>query len=69
MGGGEGYAGHVISTWGSGCGAALQRAEELGAKRLLGPVENAQAKLAVGHFADPEGHVVGVAGPAQPGTE
>ena len=42
--------------------AALQRAESLGGKRLLGP-EPKGAKFAVGQFVDPEGNVVGVAGP------
>jgi predicted enzyme related to lactoylglutathione lyase len=65
VGGGAGYDGHVIFYVGvPDVEAALQKAEGLGATRLLGPVVNAQAGLAVGHFADPDGHLVGVAGPA-----
>jgi predicted enzyme related to lactoylglutathione lyase len=43
--------------------AALAQAERLGGRRLLGP-EPAGGDFAVGRFADPEGNVVGVAGPA-----
>ena len=42
--------------------AALARAGRLGGRRLLGP-EPATGDFAVGRFADPEGNVVGVAGP------
>lgn len=41
--------------------AALARAEELGGTRRLGPVTSPNG-LVVGHFADPEGNLVGVAG-------
>jgi hypothetical protein len=41
--------------------AALQRAESLGGKRQMGP-ERAPTSLVVGHFTDPEGNLVGVAG-------
>jgi predicted enzyme related to lactoylglutathione lyase len=65
VGGGESYDGHVIFYVGvPDVEAALEQAESLGATRLLGPVVNHGASLAVGHFADPEGHLVGVAGPA-----
>ena len=43
--------------------AALQKAESLGGTRRLGP-ERAPTGLVVGHFTDPEGNVVGVAGTA-----
>ena len=43
--------------------AALATAQRLGGRRLLGP-EPAGADFSVGRFADPEGNVVGVAGPA-----
>lgn len=43
--------------------SALQQAESLGGKRLLGP-EPGAGDFAVGQFADPEGNVVGVAGPS-----
>lgn len=42
---------------------ALQRAERLGGTRLLGPVANPDGSVTVGHFTDPEGNLVGVAGP------
>jgi len=43
--------------------AALQKAESLGGKRRMGPVR-APSGLVVGHFTDPEGNLVGVAGTA-----
>jgi predicted enzyme related to lactoylglutathione lyase len=43
--------------------AALAQAERLGGRHLLGP-EPPGADFSVGRFADPEGNVVGVAGPA-----
>jgi predicted enzyme related to lactoylglutathione lyase len=42
---------------------ALREAERLGGRRLLGP-EPASGDFTVGRFADPEGNVVGVAGPS-----
>lgn len=42
---------------------ALRRAESLGGKRLLGP-EPRSGDFTVGQFADPQGTVVGVAGPS-----
>lgn len=42
---------------------ALHRAESLGGKRLMGP-EPRSGDFTVGHFADIEGNVVGVAGPS-----
>ena len=41
--------------------AALVRAERLGGKRVMGP-ERAPSGLVVGHFTDPEGNLIGVAG-------
>jgi uncharacterized protein len=41
--------------------AALQRAESLGGTRVLGPVTSPSG-LVVGHFTDPEGNLMGVAG-------
>ncbi|MBF8184985.1 glyoxalase [Nonomuraea sp. K274] len=43
--------------------AALREAESLGGRRLMGP-EPESGDFAVGRFADPEGNVVGVAGPS-----
>jgi predicted enzyme related to lactoylglutathione lyase len=65
IGGGAGYDGHAIFYVGvADVEAALQRAERLGGRRLLGPELNVEANLAIGHFTDPEGHLIGVAGPA-----
>ncbi|MFI6079544.1 VOC family protein [Streptomyces sp. NPDC051217] len=46
--------------------AALRKAESLGGTRLMGPEPErpAPGALVVGHFADPEGNVVGLAGTA-----
>jgi predicted enzyme related to lactoylglutathione lyase len=46
--------------------AALRTAERLGGTRLMGPEPEAGGDFAVGRFADPEGNVVGVAGPSSP---
>ena len=43
--------------------AALQRAEKLGGTRVMGPVTSPNG-LVVGHFTDPEGTLIGVAGVA-----
>ncbi len=42
-------------------GAALARAEELGGRRVMGPATSPNG-LVVGHFTDPEGNLIGVAG-------
>ena len=42
---------------------ALSKAESLGGKRLLGP-EPKSGDFTIGRFADPEGNVIGVAGPS-----
>ena len=44
-------------------GAALNRVEELGGSRLLGPAPTSGGQLVIGRFTDPEGNLVGVAGP------
>jgi hypothetical protein len=62
VGGGAGYEGHaVFYVWVPDVEAALAKAESLGGKRLMGP-ERAPSGLVVGHFSDPEGNLVGVAG-------
>jgi predicted enzyme related to lactoylglutathione lyase len=43
--------------------SALRKAEELGGSRELGPVPES-GDFTVGRFADPEGNVIGVAGPS-----
>jgi predicted enzyme related to lactoylglutathione lyase len=63
VGGGSGYENHVIFYIGvPDVGAALLKAERLGGKRRMGP-ERAPTGLVVGHFTDPEGNLIGVAGP------
>jgi uncharacterized protein len=65
VGGGPGYDGHVIFYVGvSDVEAALQRAESLGGKRVMGPDQAPGTSLVVGHFTDPEGHLIGLAGEA-----
>ena len=41
-------------------GAALDKAEELGGKRLFGPDEVPGMDLILGQFTDPEGHLIGL---------
>ncbi len=43
--------------------AALQQAERLGGTRVMGPATSPSG-VVVGHFTDPEGNLVGVAGGA-----
>jgi predicted enzyme related to lactoylglutathione lyase len=43
---------------------ALAEAQRLGGTRVLGPVRNEGGGVVVGHFIDPAGNLVGVAGPA-----
>lgn len=63
VGGGAGYQSHVIFYVGvPDVEAALRKAESLGGKRRMGP-ERAPSGLVVGHFTDPEGNLIGVAGP------
>lgn len=65
VGGGRGYDGHAIFYVGvPDVEAALQEAERLGGKRQMGPEQAPGTELVVGHFTDPEGHLIGVAGPA-----
>ena len=61
IGGGSGYESHALFYVGvPDVGVALQRAEELGGTRVMGPVTSPNG-LVVGHFTDPEGTLVGVA--------
>jgi hypothetical protein len=58
------YPGHAIFYVGvPNVEAALADAERLGGKRQMGP-ERAPTGLVVGHFTDPEGNLIGVAGTA-----
>jgi uncharacterized protein len=62
VGGGTSYNSHVIFYVGvPDVEAALQRAQHLGGTRQMGP-ERAPTGLVVGHFTDPEGNLIGVAG-------
>jgi predicted enzyme related to lactoylglutathione lyase len=63
VGGGSGYRPRVLCYVGvPDVEEALRRAENLGGTRLMGPERAAGTELVVGHFADPEGNLVGVAG-------
>jgi predicted enzyme related to lactoylglutathione lyase len=64
VGGGAGYPAHAMFYVGvADVEAALREAERLGGKRQLGP-ERAPTGLVIGHFTDPEGNLIGVAGTA-----
>jgi predicted enzyme related to lactoylglutathione lyase len=39
---------------------ALQNAERLGGKRVMGPATPPGAQVEIGQFTDPEGHLIGV---------
>jgi predicted enzyme related to lactoylglutathione lyase len=62
VGGGEAYEGRVLFYVSvPNVETALRKAESLGGKRQMGP-EGTPGTLVVGHFTDPEGHLIGVAG-------
>jgi len=62
IGGGEAYQNHAVFYVGvPDVEAALQRAERLGGTRIMGPARSPNG-LVVGHFTDPEGTLIGVAG-------
>lgn len=64
VGGGVGYDGHAIFYVGvPDVESARQEAERLGGTRIMGPVANPGGGVVVGHLTDPEGHLIGVAGP------
>ena len=65
VGGGETYTPQTVFYVGvPDVEAALAEAERLGGTRVFGPTAAPGRDLAVGHFTDPEGNLVGVAGPA-----
>jgi uncharacterized protein len=65
VGGGPGYDTHVIFYVGvPDVEAALRTAESLGGTRRMGPEHAPGGDLVVGHFTDPEGNLIGLAGPA-----
>ena len=64
VGGGSGHRPHVVFYVGvPDVGAALREAERLGGTRTMGPERVPGGALVVAHFADPEGNVIGLAGP------
>ena len=64
VGGGAQYENHAIFYVGvPNVSAALAKAETLGGKRVMGPSKNPNGILVVAHFRDPEGNIVGLAGP------
>lgn len=64
IGGGAGHASRAIFYVGvPDVEIALRDAERLGGTRLMGPTANPNGEVVVGHFADPEGNLIGVAGP------
>jgi predicted enzyme related to lactoylglutathione lyase len=65
IGGGSSFRSHALFYVGvPDVEAALQAAERLGGTRVLGPARNEAGGVVVGHFTDPAGNLVGVAGPA-----
>jgi predicted enzyme related to lactoylglutathione lyase len=57
----EGYEGHVtFYVEVPDIEAALQKAESLGGKRMMGPDSPPGSQVEIGMFSDPEGHLVGV---------
>ncbi|HEX4216544.1 MAG TPA: VOC family protein [Candidatus Dormibacteraeota bacterium] len=64
VGGGVGYASHTIFYVGvPDVEVALRHAESLGGTRSMGPVTSPGGNLVVAHFSDPEGNLIGLAGP------
>jgi uncharacterized protein len=64
IGGGSSYESHAVFYVGvQNVETALRRAVELGGTRVMGPATSPNG-LVVGHFADPEGTLIGVAGVA-----
>ena len=60
-GGPPGYDGHLTFYVAvEDCEAALQKAESLGGTRGMGPDEVPGMGIIIGHFTDPQGHLVGV---------
>ena len=67
IGGGAGFAAHAICYVGvEDVAATLAEVERLGGTVVLGPQCNEGGDVVVGHFRDPAGNLVGVAGPARP---
>lgn len=64
VGGGPGYHRRVLFYVGvPDVEAALRKAESLGGKRAMNPEQAPGRDLVVGQFTDPEGNLIGLAGP------
>jgi predicted enzyme related to lactoylglutathione lyase len=64
VGGGMAYDSHTIFyVWVPDVEAALRKAESLGGTRRMDPARSPTG-LVVGHFVDPEGNLIGIAGMA-----
>jgi len=64
-GGPDGYEGHVTFYVAvEDIEEALQKAESLGGTRIMGP-EKVMDMIELGHFKDPEGHLIGVVKPLE----
>ena len=64
IGGGESFAAHAIFYVGvDDVASALEAAQRLGATIALHAQRNEGGHVTVGHFRDPAGNLVGVAGP------
>ena len=62
VGGGAAHEPHALFHVGvADVETALQQAESLGGTRVMGPATSPSG-LVVGHFTDPEGNLIGVAG-------
>jgi uncharacterized protein len=62
VGGGSAYDSHALFYVGvPDVEAALERAESLGGVRTMGP-QSSPTGLVVGHFTDPAGNLIGLAG-------
>lgn len=65
VGGGPDFEPHVMFYVGvEDIEATLAKAESLGGTRRLGPERVEGRDLVIGHFTDPEGNLIGVAGAA-----
>jgi len=57
----DGYEGHVTFYVGvPDVEAALAKAESLGGTRVMGPETLMDGAMVLGHFTDPEGHLIGL---------
>jgi len=64
IGGGTGFSPQAIFYVGvDDVANALSTVERLGGNTVLGPARNEEGHVTVGHFRDPAGNLVGVAGP------